>query len=333
MAPRPRRGDVTAAAAALLATWRDELNARFARAAGDVAPGAVLAYMARTVVPILDAWHGEPPAPVLLALFDLGLTGLRAGLLVEADPSRFEQVLRARMPALGPHVAREPGVVLRALGNGYLNLVRARGPEVAAAWLEALAAGAARCADRAALLDLGVVLGWRAGLAEARDAALERVGGLEPTLVAALFGAAALDPDPARRFCQPGAAGRLGPLALIATVGGFVGFGGPFRRPPRPRVVADRLVCTDGDATLEVCADVFGARLCPAGWAHVEAQTSTDVGGAAVDAAGAVRALGVKVTLAEARGAGAAAACAGVVAVTLVDSHQVLVLGRREIGA
>ena len=319
------------ASATLLAAWRDELNARFAREGDALAPAAMLGYLRRTVTPILDGWDGDPPGVVLLALFDLGLAGLRAGLLGESDaaPSRFEEVLRARMPALAPQVASAPSLVLRALGNGYLNLTRARGAAVAAAWLEALAAGAARCADRTALLDLGVVLGWRAGLAEARDAALERVARLEPALITALFGGA-IDPDPARRFCRPGATAPLGSLQLVAVAGGFVGFGGPFRKPPRPRVIAGRLVCTDGDATLELCADGFGARLVDATWAHAEAQTSTEVGDAAVDARGAVRALGVTATVPEARGASAVATCAGVVAVTLDDSHQVLVLGRRE---
>jgi len=142
-----------------------------------------------------------------------------------------------------------------------------------------------------------------------------------------------IEPDPARRFCRPGARGSLGPLALVATVGGFVGFGGPFRRPPRPRVIAGRLVCTDGDATLELCADGFGARLVDATWAHAEAQASTETGDATVDGRGVVRALGVTATLAEARGASAAATSAAVVAVTLDDSHQVLVLGRREAAA
>ncbi len=291
-------------ASTLLAAWRDELNARFARDGGDLAPDAMLGFLRRTVVPILDGWDGEPAPAVLIALFELGLVGLRAGLCGAAEPSRFEQALVARAPALAPLIARAPGLVLRALGNGYLNVARARGPEVAAAWLEALAAGAARCAAPGALLDLGIVLGWRAGLAEARDAALDRLGRFEPALIAALFGAPTIDAEPERRFCRPGAAGPLGPLVHVATVGGFVGFGGPFRRPPRAAVVAERLVCTDGEATLELHADVFGARLVPAAWAHAAAQAAPDHG-----------------------------ACAGVVAETAADSHQVRVLGRREAGA
>ena len=63
-------------AAALLAAWRDELNARFARDAGDLAPDAMLGFLRRTAVPILDGWDGEPAPAVLIALFELGILSL-----------------------------------------------------------------------------------------------------------------------------------------------------------------------------------------------------------------------------------------------------------------
>lgn len=310
-------------AASLLEACRDELNARFAREAGARDPEAMLGYLRRTVVPILDAWDGEPTAAVLFALFDVGLAGLRAGLVGETDATPFERALGERMPELRAHLERAPGVVLRALGNGYLHVQRERGTEVAQTWLETLASGAAHCADRAALFELGVVLGWRAGLAEAREVALDRIAHLGASLLRLLFDAASLDPDPERRFCRPGGGGPLGPLELVATAGGFVGFGGPFRRPPLPRVIAGRLVCTDGDATFELFADVFGTRFRPAGWAHAEATSTANTGGA-----GVAQVMGVSDKL---RGAVAAAACSGMVAVTLGDSHQVFVLGRREL--
>ncbi|MCX5746859.1 MAG: hypothetical protein NT062_30680, partial [Proteobacteria bacterium] len=223
MAAGSRHARMTARAAAMLEARRDELNARFARGAGDRSPAQMLGYLGRTVVPILDGWDGEPAAAVLFALFDLGLVGLRVGLVGEAAPTAFEQILRARMPGLRAHVERAPGVVLRALGNGYLHVRRERGPEVAQGWFETLASAASGCADRGALLGLGVVLGWRAGLAEAREVALEHATTLDPALLRGLFGAASLDGDPARRFCQPGASGPLGALAPVATAGGFVG--------------------------------------------------------------------------------------------------------------
>ncbi len=315
----------------LLEAHRDELNARFAQAAGASSPEAVLAYLQRTVLPILDAWEGEPTAAVLFALFDVGLRGLRSGLVGGVDATGFERVLRDRMPLLRVHVERAPAIVLRALGNGYLHLVRERSAEAAQAWLEALAAAAPRCPDRTALFDLGVVLGWRAGLAEAREVALERATHLDASLCRELFGAAAAAPDPQRRFCRPGSTAPLGPLELVATTGGFVGFGGPFRVPPLPRVVGGRLVCTDGAASFELFADVFGARFRSAPWAHAEAVTSVDMGGAEVDRDGAVRVSGAVFAASQLRGAVAAAVCDGMVAVALRDSHQVFVLGRREL--
>jgi len=321
-------------AAALLEARRDELNARFARGARELSPDHVIGYLRRTVVPILDAWHGEPAAAVLFALFDMGLVGLRVGLVGQGEATAFERVLRECMPLLHAHVESSPGVVLRALGNGYLHVQRERGVEIAVAWLEALASGASGCADRAALLELGAVHGWRCGLAEAREVALERITQMDPAVLRVLFGATSIDGAPARRFCRPGSSAPLGPLEIVATAGGFVGFGGPFRRPPLPRVVAGRLVCTDGAATVELFADVFGTRLRPAAWAHGEAVGSADTGGASIDPDGSIRALGVTVaptlTSGTLRGAVAAAACSGVVAVALRDSHQLFVLGRRE---
>ncbi len=317
--------------ASLLEACRDELNARFARGAGDRSPEAMLGYLRRTVIPILDAWDGEPTAAILFALFDVGLAGMRVGLVGDGDVTPFERALGERMPELRAHIARAPGVVLRALGNGFMNVQRERGPEVAQTWLEALAAGASHCADRGALFDLGVVLGWRAGLAEAREIALHRTAHMDAALLRMLFDAASLDPDPLRRFCRPGQPGPLGPLELVATTGGFVGFGGPFRRPPLPRVVAGRLVCTDSDATFELFADVFGVRFRPAAWAHAEAISTADSGGAYVHSSGSVVVEQMTVGSDQLRGAVAAAACSGMVAVALGDSHKIFVLGRREL--
>jgi hypothetical protein len=300
----------------------------------------VLGYLRRTVLPILDGWQsGEPGEAVLFALFDLGLLGIPAGLIGETEAIGFERALALSMPRFEAHVERAPSVVLRALGNGYARVARELGTVAADGWLDALASGADRCADRGALFDLGAVLAWRAGLAEVRDVALERASGLEPGLLVQLFGAAQLESATHRRFCAPGAAGPLGPLsplgplALVARVGAFVGFGGPFRRPPLPRVVAGRVVCTDGDGAFELHADVFGARLRPAAWAYEEAMTSDEAGGAHADPDGTVRAAESTFRSDELRGASGAAEAQGMVAVTLADSHKVFVLGRREAAA
>ncbi len=330
---------VTSRAVALFEARRDELNERFRRGGAALSAPAMLGYLRRTALPILEGWQGEPTPAVLFALFDLGVSGLAAGLVGEADATPFERGLVVGMPKLEALAAAAPSVVLRALGNGYARIAREIGPRAADGWLGLVTSGAARCAERSALLDLGVVLAWRAGLAEAREVALERARGLDRRLLVEIFGTPELESSPHRRFCAPGAAGPLGPLAplgpleLLGRVGGFVGFGGPFRRPPLPRVVLGRLVCTDGDVACELHADVFGARLRPAAWAYEGAMSSSDVGGARVDAAGTVQALGSTVACGDLRGAAAAAQALGMVAVTLADSHQVFVLGRREAAA
>jgi len=233
-------------AATLLEARRDELNARFARGAGELSPEHMLGYLQRTVIPILDAWEGEPSAAILFALFDLGMVGLRTGLVGEAGQAPFEHGMCRHMPAFRTHVEREPGVVLRAIGNGYLHVQRERGPDVAQVWLDSLASGASQCPDRSTLLQLGVVLSWRAGLAEAREAALECATRLEPMLLARLFGSSSVVADPERRFCRPGASAKLGALELVAKAGRIGGFRGPFPRSPEPRGTPGGAACAGG---------------------------------------------------------------------------------------
>jgi len=151
---------------------------------------------------------------------------------------------------------------------------------------------------------------------------------LSPSLREELLGGATLDASWEHRFAPPGARAELGPLWLLGWTGGFVGFGGPFRRPPRACVVADRVVCTDFEATYELCADVYGSRLRAAAWAHEAACAGGASGGASLDPRGTLRWAGLELSHPELRGATSAAAARGLVGVTLASSHRVFVVGR-----
>ncbi len=319
----------------VLEARRDGLNARFRRLGSARKPSAFLAYLSRTVDPLVDAAGDDAADAVALALFDLGLAGMGTGLVGEDAPSAFERSLLELLPGFRPHFPREVGMLVRALGNAWARLAREVGPERAGWWMSTLAAAAPQCPTRQVLFDVGLVLSWRAGLAEARAAALQRTLALDPPFRAWLFGAAAIDPSPARRFAPPGSTAPLGPVAIVGRVGGFVGFGGPFAAPPRVFAAGDRLLATDGHAVAEVHADVYGARLCPAG-DGVESSNrairqfnSVPSGLAGLcDASGLVSWEGQAAGFSELSGASSAAAAAAMLAVTLEDSHWVAVLGR-----
>jgi hypothetical protein len=285
----------------------------------------MLAYLGRTVVPIVDGWDVDDGDALLTARFDLGLTGSALGLVGEGEASELERALVQGLAALA--TVAPPAASIQALGNGWLRLAHELGGAHASWWLQAMTHHGLRARSREELLGLGLVLAWRAGLAEAREAALATLAGLDPALRRALFAVGEPDPDSAHRFVLPGKAPG-GPLTLLGAVGGFVGFGGPFARPPRPVVVRGRLICTDGAASVELFADAFGARLVPAAWAHAEASSAPVTSAVRVTAEGVLTAGEQRLVRAELVGASAVAAAQGMIAVTLGDSHKVFVVGR-----
>lgn len=313
------------ARASLLAR-RDELNRRFATASPRPEPDVMMAYLARTALPILDACDGDDD--LVTTLFDLGLRGARLGLVGAAAPSAFEQALVRAVPGLAALGA--PSTIVAALGNGLVRLATELGRAPADRWLDAMVELGPRARTREELLALGLVLAWRAGLAEARVAALAAFQGFAVELRRAVFPAGDPSVVAAERFVAPGDV--LGDeVALVGAAGGFVGFGGPFARPPRPAVVRDRVVCTDGDVTCELHADAFGARLVPAPWAHAEAvaaPVAATTAGARVTPDGRVQVGARAVVVVALVGASAVAAAQGMIAVTLADSHKVFVVGR-----
>jgi hypothetical protein len=327
MAPDPR---LSPAFRDLLERNRDALNARFAARAKGERTAAMLAFLARTVDPLVAAApEGKAPA-VLSALFDLGLAGIGSGVVGEVDPSPFERALVETAARFGPHWLDDPARFLVATGNAFVRVARELGPDPARAWLEGLAGVAPITRDRAALLDAGLVLAWRAGIAALRPSAIAKLASLEPSIVRAIFGADAVDASPERRFASPASATPLGPLELVAQVGGFVGFGGPFARPPRVAFAGGRMLASDGSVGGEIFADAFGAELVPSAWASEAFALGAQGEPCEADASGRVRWRDAEMSSPLLRGAASIAAGAGMVAVALEDSHCVFVLGRRE---
>jgi hypothetical protein len=129
---------------------------------------------------------------------------------------------------------------------------------------------------------LGVIAGWRAGVLALRAEALSSAAVAPPAAVAAALGIAqsqvaefvsaqALD-----RFALPSSSG------VVARVGGFRGFGGPWiSAPSSPRFVGDGLIEVDcGAEVWLIAADVFCAKL-----ERVErASAPIEVGTASVEA-------------------------------------------------
>lgn len=326
---------VSEATAALLERRREALNARFVRLGRGRDTGAFLAYLARTVDPIVAALSASGTSAaraageaVLLALFDLGLVPAARALVADQEASAFERALVEQLPRFAAHLERAPAELVAALANGYDQLSRELGAAQAQRWLWSLAEVSLHCSTRRGLLEAGLAITWREGLAEARAAVLGCE--LPAPVCNALFGVPLLEREPHRRFCTPGSSG-LGPLEIVAQVGGFVGFGGCFRRPPALQVAAGHILARDDRASFELHADVFGARIRPAPSLQAAADGGDvirlDAEGRLTWSAQGELCEGVFPALA---GASSVVACQGVAAVSLPSTHLVFVLGRRE---
>jgi hypothetical protein len=252
----------TDALAGVLRSGRDLFNAQFAAARRlypDLDGDQFRAFLEATVDPLAQA-AGERRAEVVMASYELGLE--LVGKRLAARPF-IEDAWRALAAAAPAHVAACPRPLLAAVANALVQLVAAPGARPAS-WIADLRALAPLCPDVGALLKVGQVRAWRAGLAHYRASALAACDTLaEPLATAAIGGTG---PWPALRdrlardpWFVPGGEG-----AVIHTLGAFRGFGGVFRVPPRIARRGGQLVVESGGDAWLLTADAFGATFHPA---------------------------------------------------------------------
>lgn len=319
---------------AVLEARRESFNQRFARRGRNLDAAVFLAYLRRTAGPLVEIGGDAAAEAVATTLFEIGLVAMERGLVSATDvPSAFESALVAALPRFGRHFTDAPAIVTRAAANGYEQLRRALDDERASRWLDAWAALAAACASRDELFDAGLVLAWRAGLAEARDRALSRLAARGPEFAKRTLGVASIDARPERRFVAPEAAPDVPlELAIVTRLGAFRGFGGSFRVPPTVAAAGDHVVASDGESHLVLHADVFGARILPAPWVGDGAALAH--AGATICHADEIAKHGFGAfVLDHFRDVTSVASAGGLAAVTTADSHQIAILGWRPRGA
>lgn len=174
--------------------------------------------------------------------------------------SRSEAVRRLWLEVL-PHcsdiVGQAPGRVIPSLTNACYNLERERGADWAF-WLDKMKGCCQRSAGWEQWLEVGQVLAWVSGLAHYRQSATELAASLPSELVGQLvprWDKVRGDPWWPRRPAS-------GKLVRAHQLGDFVGFGGPFRRPPElVSAGSNKFLVSDGLEEWLLSCDGFGATL------------------------------------------------------------------------
>ena len=322
-----------------LKAGRDAFNARFEAARmrrPGLDPADVLLALDTHLRPVVEAVPPERAAAVLDALYDLALEATATSAL--GPSSRTPAVAVGwvtAMTALPRFVAAEPARLGRALLTA-LQTLDASGADTSG-WAARLAELGPEAADTAALLDLGAVLAWTHGLAAYRSAALDAAARMEPALAVRALDlpeatdlGTALDRLRPNPWLRPDALARPEHLHVVAVCGDFSGFGGSFTRPPLVTAEEGRLIADDGEDRWALVADTFGHTFQRTGPSSTTAASTTAP--FALDTGGTVRLGDTVQVFPELAGWVSAAATADTLAVSLADSHRLVLIGRTNAG-
>ena len=263
--------------AAVLRSGRSEFNRQFAEARR-VHPNLDGAGFAEFLRGVVDPFireiarvRSDAVTDAVMVAYEIALelagqklvgTGARSPLI--------EQGWQRVLVAVAGLAAASPARVLGAVSNALHNLASipgARGEE----WIEALERLGPKCPDVDALLRLGQVLAWKAGLAHFRAGAITAADALPTSIALAALGAPQetswpelrerLLGDPWFDPAEPKAErkGQASRFRVMAQAGAFRGFGGLFVAPPRVARAGDQFLVSSGEECWLLTADLFGA--------------------------------------------------------------------------
>lgn len=269
---------VGAALARALGSRRDEYNQRFVQARrqrAELDATELLQFLRAGADPLVRGVDGQPgwDADRLDRLvshaFDAALElGGQRLLGVHAARPLLERAWQGVLPAALARWPQWPAAdAIAALCNALFHLVQAEGARPAD-WLAKQQRVLPHCADPQTWLRAGQVGAWLSGLAQYRDAALDLLRDLPPTIAGQLLG---LTPDRSVEaallrlredpWFNPVLPTPTASLRVTATVGAFRGFGGLFPQPPLLSAQGEHLYVRSGEHCWQLLADAFGQHL------------------------------------------------------------------------
>jgi hypothetical protein len=343
--------EIHPALAEALRADRESLNQRFAlrqRAGARIDQRAFQEHLRTTVNELIGGVARVQPErlrAVVHALFDVSLDLFATGLLgPHPKHPHIRAAWREVLPVASRLLAREPTQVAGCLSNAVDHLA-AHPPARPSEWIERMRHLSPHCDSVSQWLEVGKVIGWRAGLVQYRPAALRLVRQMPWQLAARCFDTPDevtesewyqwLDRVEADRWLarvtgQAPAASRS--LHIVRVTGGFRGFGGPCLRPPTVTAHDGSLFVTDGNETWQLLADAFGSLWHPVPISPTQSRASGVVSHIAVDSNGRVAWEGMCQDFVELADASSFACDGQTLAVTLPTSHHVFLVARAATG-
>ena len=252
---------------------RERFNARFEyfnkNLRRPVDPDEFSIHLLENIGPLAQAVEKADPSSVnktVEELFEVSLELMGAGYI--GPNSRYkwpEKIFRDLLPFCGKPLAQQPRMVAGSMANAALAMEAepAARPEE---WVERMKKAASVATTPKELLDAGMALSWRCGMAHFRAGALELVESLPQALALSIFhdeGATDLA-DLSRRLSTKWRKNKVTtkpdrPHRPVALMGGFTGFGGPFDSPPTVYLCDGALAARDSVGEFILFADRFGA--------------------------------------------------------------------------
>lgn len=228
-------------------------------------------HMRESVGPIIDAIHSVFPERVRMAtkeLSEISLDLIEAKFLgSQCRSPLMNRLWREVFPQIAKILASAPRQVVGSLCNGLL-FMEAAGNSKATRWLEHLLQCHGKVQSLEELLAVGRIAAWVSGLPQYRLSALKEASKISATILSRLLDLGDLSEEMTRAaICEleknpwyriGDASSDSSSTIQLMKCGAFLGFGGPFLKPPVVHLINRQFVVFSGNESWHLNADRFG---------------------------------------------------------------------------
>lgn len=223
---------------------------------GEINPQLLTAWIVRVIEPVVSASaKTEAEAGKIFQCLYRAVLPLLGNQLAVSFEREYQQAWM--MLAKAPHLMQgSPSRIVGAL-NSALQTIRTYKPEKVSAWINLMEQTIPECKTAEDFLRCGRIYAWLSGLAHLREKAMDDIVALSPSIKAFI-----------EKHSSTSLADAIGrhwffdkDPSFAGVAGGFTGFGGPFRSPPRVSMMDNLIVAADNMSSCALFTDSFGSTI------------------------------------------------------------------------